>query len=100
MLVGCPIRKCVDHLVCAHPHALSQLIASFVASESLGIPRVPFVTSVTTPLKEKLSSGQIHLTAYSTFFFLLTRYTTSKNIRLLIRNQCEEKTSPYSASIY
>jgi hypothetical protein len=44
--VGCPIRKSADHRVCAPPHRLSQLITSFIASESLGIPRAPFVTSV------------------------------------------------------
>ena len=44
--VGCPIRKSVDQRVCAPPHSLSQLITSFIASESLGIPRAPFVTSV------------------------------------------------------
>ena len=42
MLVGCPIRKPADQLVCAHPRSLSQLVASFIASESLGIPRTPF----------------------------------------------------------
>ena len=43
--VGCPIRKSTDQLVCAHPRRLSQLITSFIASESLGIPRVPLSTS-------------------------------------------------------
>ena len=41
--VGCPIRKPVDHPVCAGPHSLSQLIASFIASGSLGIPPAPFL---------------------------------------------------------
>ena len=40
---GCPIRKSADRFVCADPRGLSQLIASFVASESQGIPRTPFV---------------------------------------------------------
>ena len=43
---GCPIRKCSDQRVCAPPQALSQLIASFVASETLGIPRVLLLTSL------------------------------------------------------
>ena len=38
---GYPIRISTDHQVCALPRRFSQLIASFVASESLGIPRVP-----------------------------------------------------------
>jgi hypothetical protein len=42
--VGCPIRKSADQRVCAPPRGLSQLIASFVASESLGIPHAPFLT--------------------------------------------------------
>ena len=36
---GCPIRKSADLGVFATPHGLSQLVTSFVASESLGIPR-------------------------------------------------------------
>lgn len=39
---GCPIRKSTDQIVCADPRSLSQLITSFVASESLGIHRLPF----------------------------------------------------------
>ncbi len=41
---GCPIRKSADQFVCADPRGLSQLVASFFASESLGIPRVPLST--------------------------------------------------------
>ena len=38
---GCPIRKSTDQVVCADPRSLSQLITSFVASESQGIHRLP-----------------------------------------------------------
>src|SRR5690606_4862460 len=41
-IVGCPIRIPADHLVCADPRGFSQLIASFFASGSLGIPHTPF----------------------------------------------------------
>jgi hypothetical protein len=41
---GFPIRKCSDHKIFASPRTLSQLITSFLAFESLGIPRVPLVT--------------------------------------------------------
>ena len=41
--VGCPIRKSADQNVCAIPRSLSQLITSFLASESLGIPHTPLV---------------------------------------------------------
>ena len=37
-IVGCPIRKSTDQFVCANTRSLSQLITSFIASESLGIP--------------------------------------------------------------
>src|SRR5690606_20865632 len=40
-IVGCPIRISADHLVCANPRSFSQLITSFFASESLGIPHTP-----------------------------------------------------------
>jgi hypothetical protein len=39
---GCPIRKPADRVVLANPRGLSQLITSFFAFQSLGIPRVPF----------------------------------------------------------
>jgi hypothetical protein len=41
---GFPIRKSPDRVSFADPRCLSQLITSFFASESLGIPRVPFLT--------------------------------------------------------
>ena len=41
---GFPIRKSWDQNVFAIPPSLSQLITSFIASESQGIPRVPLVT--------------------------------------------------------
>src|ERR1700744_1380011 len=42
--LGFPIRKSADHVIFANPRSLSQLITSFIASESQGIPRVPFLT--------------------------------------------------------
>src|ERR1700712_4488669 len=41
---GFPIRKSADQFIFADPRSLSQLITSFIASESQGIPRVPFLT--------------------------------------------------------
>src|SRR5690606_16130035 len=41
---GCPIRKSTDQIICADPRRLSQLITSFIASESLGMHRVPLFT--------------------------------------------------------
>ena len=43
-LVGCPIRKPADQGPFAPPRGLSQLIASFVASGSQGIHRLPCLT--------------------------------------------------------
>ena len=44
LLMGCPIRKSTDQWLFAPPRGLSQLITSFFASESQGIPHTPFVT--------------------------------------------------------
>jgi hypothetical protein len=41
---GFPIQKSTDQFIFADPRSLSQLITSFIASESQGIPRVPFLT--------------------------------------------------------
>lgn len=41
---GCPIRKSSDQFLFANTRSLSQLITSFIASESQGIPRVLFIT--------------------------------------------------------
>jgi hypothetical protein len=41
--MGCPIRKSADHTVFAGPRSLSQLITSFFAFESLGIPHTPLI---------------------------------------------------------
>jgi hypothetical protein len=43
-ILGFPIRKSADQFIFANPRSLSQLITSFIASESQGIPRVPFLT--------------------------------------------------------
>ena len=40
--MGCPIRKSTLHRIFAPKRGLSQLVTSFVASESQGILHVPF----------------------------------------------------------
>ena len=45
-IVGCPIRTSADQFVLANPRSFSQLITSFFASESLGIPHTPLFTSL------------------------------------------------------
>ena len=42
--VGCPIRKSADRWPFAPPRGLSQLVTSFFAVKSQGIPCAPFVT--------------------------------------------------------
>src|SRR5690606_15352661 len=42
-IVGCPIRTPADRSSCAAPRGFSQLIASFFASGSLGIPHAPLL---------------------------------------------------------
>ena len=41
---GCPIRKSPDQRLFAPPRSLSQLITSFIASESQGIRHAPLFT--------------------------------------------------------
>ena len=41
---GCPIRKSPDQRLFAPPRSLSQLITSFIASESQGIRHAPLLT--------------------------------------------------------
>ena len=47
-MVGCPIRTPADHSLFATPRSFSQLITSFFASESLGIPHTLLFTSINT----------------------------------------------------
>ena len=41
--VGCPIRISPDHSLFAANRSFSQLVTSFIASESLGIPHTPLI---------------------------------------------------------
>jgi hypothetical protein len=45
-IAGCPIRTSTDQSLFATPRNFSQLTTSFVASESLGIPCMPLLTSL------------------------------------------------------
>ncbi len=46
---GFPIRTSMDQRLFAPLHGFSQLITSFVVSESLGIPRTPLFASYSLP---------------------------------------------------
>ena len=52
---GCPIRRSADQRAFAPPRGLSQLITSFFASESQGIPHAPFLHSVITDKSRNLA---------------------------------------------
>ena len=53
---GCPIRTSADQFLFADPRSFSQLITSFFASESLGIPHTLFLTSIFDKYHAYLSS--------------------------------------------
>ena len=72
---------CLYHRVCAPAHALSQLITSFVASESLGIPRVPLLTSWCASLPKDESDSYLLArkpAAKYTLFSLLLPYVKER----------------------
>ena len=56
---GSPIRKSADLRAFAPPRGLSQLVTSFFASESLGIPRAPLIDFLVSSFncKSILSDG-------------------------------------------
>ena len=54
--VGCPIRAPADRPLFAGPRRFSQLTAPFFASESLGIPHTPFLTSFLRHARERAAS--------------------------------------------
>ena len=59
--MGCPIRISTDLWLFAPPRGFSQLITSFFASESLGIPRTPLLTFFSS----------LFIYSYSFFFSLV-----------------------------
>src|SRR5882757_8430984 len=83
-MVGCPIRTPADQFLFADPRSFSQLTTSFFASESLGIPHTPFLTS----LFSRLLSGSpmcsllvcpLSKTHFSTTFLLYYFSSMSMN---------------------
>ena len=63
-MTGCPIRKSSDQRLFAPSRSLSQLITSFIASESQGIRHAPFFTffihSLTQRFLRSVGSGMIY----------------------------------------
>lgn len=61
MLPGFPIRIPLDQSSLAANQEFSQPVASFIASENLGIPHAPFVTLKFTYLVENIRCSFIQL---------------------------------------
>ena len=70
-IVGCPIRISTDQFVCANPRSFSQLITSFFASESLGIPHTPLFTSSNDPFSDftRRVSPMCSLLSYTAYHY-------------------------------
>src|SRR5436190_24334008 len=79
-IVGCPIRISTDQSVCACPRSFSQLITSFFASESLGIPHTPlfcllYLRSIKIfVLSTKIALDTLYHPLDTIIFFLLFKY--------------------------
>ena len=68
--LGCPIRIFVDQDLFAAPHNFSQLITSFIASESLGIRHTLLVTFLFAFTVEYLYLNTLHTVKMSKNFHL------------------------------
>ena len=78
---GCPIRTSATHRAFASYRGFSQLITSFFASESLGIPHAPFSDFVIS----SNASGKCHCLFRLAYCFLYTICSSvTRNLRLYI----------------
>ena len=74
-MTGCPIRRSAGQGSFAPNRGFSQLITSFVASESLGIHHVPFSTFLAARVTSVTGGHVLSALAFCFFFFL---YNMSK----------------------
>ncbi len=65
-MTGCPIRKSPDQRLFAPPRSLSQLITSFIASESQGIRHAPFFTFLIHSLTLACQRDDIYFQLFTT----------------------------------
>ena len=65
-ILGCPIRKSLDQRSFAPPQSLSQLITSFIASESQGIRHAPFFTFLIHSLTLACQRDDIYFQLFTT----------------------------------
>ena len=63
---GCPIRKSADQRSFAPTRSLSQLITSFIASESQGIRHAPFFTFLIHSLTLACQRDDIYFQLFTT----------------------------------
>ena len=59
-MTGCPIRKSPDQRLFAPTRSLSQLITSFIASESQGIRHAPLLTFFQTDFQAYLTIASLY----------------------------------------
>ena len=65
-ITGCPIRKSSDQRLFAPTQSLSQLITSFIASESQGIRHAPFFTFLIHSLTLACQRDDIYFQLFTT----------------------------------
>ena len=65
-MTGCPIRKSSDQRLFAPTRSLSQLITSFIASESQGIRHAPFFTFLIHSLTLACQRDDIYFQLFTT----------------------------------
>ena len=65
-MTGCPIRKSADQRLFAPTRSLSQLITSFIASESQGIRHAPFFTFLIHSLTLACQRDDIYFQLFTT----------------------------------
>lgn len=79
-MTGLPIRKSTDQFVYANPRSLSQLITSFIVSQSQGIHHVPLITYYYF-LNDTIFSMKISVT-YLILFTMICQRTFSGEYRI------------------
>ena len=78
---GCPIRTPADQFLFADPRSFSQLTTSFFASESLGIPHTPFLTSFRFTYVLVARYTLVYLKLFTTYF---STYFSSMSMNSLL----------------
>ena len=93
---GCPIRTPADQRPFAPPRGFSQLVASFIASGSLGIPRAPLHTSSRPALGQRPARARCSRLLKNSLSLLLQLSHTRHHVkeRLTVENIGVEPMTP------